>query len=435
MPEVEDDSTTELDSKEYNALTDNTNILSDVVTHEAITVTVTQSDVGHMRGVCERNDDTSLKVSPIVNHESQGDSTNFKKNQQSPVAFEHDCTSQSFLQGHPTMANIGTTKASFLTTPDIAKAQRLSVSNVTKGASKTVKQHRQPACNVGKAQQNQFQLHGEGLNCPLNSVVDNLNISVPPNIQTINLMTETRSNVFQERLERSETLMYLRSVTAKLDAIIRHFNVPFSEVGNNLMTPPYRTLQMQNARSTNDMELESQSDAPSFSLAPHLPRKQSSSSNLDCTGANSPVLQRSVDAFHNKTSDDAAIQHESTLSFNSARFDDESLFNAEGIVLPEELIRDLHSKSLNRGNFAKHLVFQLFSPDERKGKNCFGRRAGLQSGPKAPLDPIRLQYVRDKVFQYYPCEPGLEETIWRRQCVIAVDTALRGENRPHKKLM
>ena len=423
-------------STELNALNDSTNSLSDVVTHEAINVTVAQLDAGHIPSEIEGADAISTKENPTVNHRCQSGSMNFKKNQQSSIGLEHECS--SFLQGHPTMANIGVTRPSLLSAAGASKFPRSTVPNVPKGGSKIVKQVREPVFAVGTPHQTQFQSQSGEVDCAVGSMGDNLSISIPSGIQTINLMADTRGNIFQEKRERSEILLYLRSVTAKLDAIIRHFNVPFSEVGSTVLTPPFRNLEMQNSRSTTDMELEGHCDTSSFNLTPQFPRKRSSSGDLDCDEGSSPVIQRSVDTL--KPSSNSGTQHESSLSFNGTttaitRFVDEVKFNSDDVVLQEDLIRDLHSKSLNRGNFAKHLVFHLFSPEERKGKNCFGRRAGLQSGPKAPLDPIRLQYVRDKVFQYYPCEPGLEETIWRRQCVIAVDTALRGENRPHKKLM
>lgn len=440
LPEVKDVSTSGLTCTDLNALNDSTNNLSDVVTHEAINVTVAQLDVGHMPSEIDGADAIPIKESPTVNHRCQSGSLNFKKNQQSSIELEHEYSSRSFLQGHPTMANIGMTKPSLLPVAGASKVPRSTVPNVPKGGSTFVKQIREPVFTVGAPHQTQFQLHNGEMNCAASSMSDKLNISIPSGIQTINFMADTRSSLFQEKRERSEILLYLRSVTAKLDAIIRHFNVPFSEVGSTLLTSPFQNFEMQNAKSTTDMESEGHCDTSSFTLTSQFPRKQSSSDDLDCSEAISPVLQQSTDTFHDKPSSNSGTKSEASLSFNSTataltRFVDEIKFNSDDVVLQEDLIRDLHSKSLNRGNFAKHLVFHLFSPEERKGKNCFGRRAGLQSGPKAPLDPFRLQYVRDKVFQYYPCEPGLEETIWRRQCVIAVDTALRGENRPHKKLM
>ena len=415
-------------------MANNANILSEVVTNEAITVTVTQSDDVLPRDSGDHNS-TPQKEIPLA---IQNDLSSLRKRRQFSHALNHECTTKSLLEGHPTMANIGLSSRSLVSSADAISGQQSAVPSASL-APNTLRRERDPAFNVGRMRHSQHGLRSKEANYAVSPGSDNLHISIPANVQTINLMTEARNGSHQNETERSEVLMYLRSVTSKLDAIIRHFNVPFPELGSTTLATPFRKLEMQDTRSFNDMELESQPDTSSFNLSAHVTRKQSSSAPLDCNRANSPVLQRSLDTFVSKPTEDGTIQQDSSFSFNSAassitRLADQPRFDSD-YVLPEDLIRDLHSKSLNRGNFAKHLVFQLFSPDERKGKNCFGRRAGLQSGPKAPLDPLRLQYVRDKVFQYYPCEPGLEETIWRRQCVVAVDTALRGENRPHKKLM
>ena len=415
-------------------MANNANILSEVVTNEAITVTVTQSDDVLPRDSGDHNSIPQKEIPLAI----QNDLSSLRKRRQFSHALNHECTTKSLLEGHPTMANIGLSSRSLVSSADAISGQQSAVPSASL-APNTLKRERDPAFNVGRMRHSQHGLRSKEANYAVSPGSDNLHISIPANVQTINLMTEARNGSHQNETERSEVLLYLRSVTSKLDAIIRHFNVPFPELGSTTLATPFRKLEMQDTRSFNDMELESQPDTSSFNLSAHVTRKQSSSTPLDCNRANSPVLQRSLDTFVSKPTEDGTIQQDSSFSFNSAassitRLADQPRFDSD-YVLPEDLIRDLHSKSLNRGNFAKHLVFQLFSPDERKGKNCFGRRAGLQSGPKAPLDPLRLQYVRDKVFQYYPCEPGLEETIWRRQCVVAVDTALRGENRPHKKLM
>ena len=413
-------------SSEYSALSNTTRMLTDVVTNEAITVTVTQSDTGSIQS--ENGDDnvTPPNESLITNAKARYDSASTRKRREASVGFDHDC---SLLQEHPTMADIR------MKTPTMSVSTR---PNVIKRASKVVNKGRLAVCQTSVPP-----LYSQNVerNCSVSLTKDQLNINIPSNVQTVNLMSDARKADVQEKIERAEIVRYLRSVTAKLDAIIRHFNVPFSEIGTSMLTPPPSTSQLQHTQENSDIELENPPDAASASLM-ELLRKQSSSSTLDClTGGaeNSSMFQRSIDNSISSVTEGDAIQQKSSFIVDDAVNDitkvEQPRFDFDFIRLPEDLVQDLHSKSLNRGNFAKHLVFHLFSPEERKGRNCFGRRAGLQSGPKAPLDPVRLQYVRDKVFQYYPCEPGLEETVWRRQCVIAVDTALRGENRPHKKVM
>ncbi|XP_065057990.1 uncharacterized protein LOC135685831 [Rhopilema esculentum] len=366
--------------------------------------------------------------------------------------YDQNFMTGSLLAGHPTMANIGKTMNLRSDSPFSPKAY-------LDRTQRTTRKHTTPRRNLKLARHMRKPIASPKKQVPsnhrLSSTVcsktqDDMNISIPATVRTVNLMTSVaEDNDSEAKEERAEILSYLRTVTAKLDAVIRHFNVPFSDFGTGMLSSPlnsgHRIGQIQRIRSKEPDFSQEQASAQNH-YPPKSPNQQSCSSSV--TGSNNrsidrfpaaiqPELERHVKErdFEQETpisSDDFSEQIPSPSS--GCQIVETVTYDTARIALPEEVVQDLHSKSLNRGNFAKHLVFSLFSPDERRGKNCFGRRAGLQSGPKAPLDPIRLQFVRDKVFHYYPCEPGLEETIWRRQCVIAVDTALRGENRPHKKI-
>ena len=99
-------------------------------------------------------------------------------------------------------------------------------------------------------------------------------------------------------------------------------------------------------------------------------------------------------------------------------------------VISDDLLEATFSRSRNRGNFAKNLVFVAFPLEERIGRNCFGRRGGSLSGPKEPLEAAKLDAVRDAVFRKFPVTSDEDEdAVWKKECVIAIDTALRSEMR------
>ena len=405
-------------------------MLADVVKSQAITAALTQAKVRPLH-----NENGNHTTSNHFVAQNAREPLHFGKRRQSSSGIEDEPSPKSFLSmtDHPTMANIR------MQGPPLPSDACTFQRDVINRVGRVSKQAREPVFQGAQRGQTPSTPKTD---CSVCQMQDNLSINIPSNVKTINLSTDARSSDCQENVETAEIRMFLHTVTAKLDAIIRHFNVPFSDIGSMLPTQILGMELSQHTHARDELETEKQSENMVMS---HLLCKQSPSA-IDRVGVNrktSPMIQRPTDGFLiEKAVDVDTAQSGSFLPVNNNTSHSKNSRESPGeqticdldiVRLPEEIVVDLHSKSLNRGNFAKHLVFQLFSPEERKGKNCFGRRAGLQSGPKAPLDPVRLQYVREKVFQYYPCEPDLEETIWRRQCVIAVDTALRGENRPHKK--
>ena len=86
-------------------------------------------------------------------------------------------------------------------------------------------------------------------------------------------------------------------------------------------------------------------------------------------------------------------------------------------------ILDLKSSGISRKNFAKRLVAMIFTEAERSKCNVNGRN-------KPKLDPIRINYVKNKTFQMYPLNPLAEklEKAWS-ECVIAIDEGNRRLNR------
>ena len=422
-------------------------------------------------------------VFETFSHQGNGQTSTVDK---SVINSENQSQDEALLSGvlsdHPTMANIrpGIQLMNAIASSHSREVRSKRASRQlmnARQASMVGKQITQSGHNQKKNKQtvSHYATRSSGRVNNNNSMTEDLNINLPHNVKTINLLSNANEADMQGRAERSEILMYLRTVTSKLDAIIRHFNVPYSELGSGLLQLPISSAPMPQTvphrqSVPNHTSASSHQNGPirqpvsKSSFKSKRPNEEVQYSHWPPNSVTSPISNQStpIERKIAHSEENVAQTYQAPLntplilSSQGANFDGTPNVTAAAlipmavssdsptveqsdttfldIILPEAVVQDLHAKSLNRGNFAKQLVFNLFSPEERKGKNCFGRRTGLQSGPKAPLDPVRLDFVREKVFQYYPCDHGLEETIWRRQCVIAVDTALRGENRPHKKL-
>lgn len=97
------------------------------------------------------------------------------------------------------------------------------------------------------------------------------------------------------------------------------------------------------------------------------------------------------------------------------------------VAIPINIIEKAFSESKSVTNFAKKLTFAIFSPEERRGRNCTGRVPG-NCQHKNKLDPVKLQAVKKVTFQKYSCNLENIGYIWRK-CIKAIDSALRNENR------
>eukprot|EP00794_Sanderia_malayensis_P020008 gene20008-21969_t len=268
-----------------------------------------------------------------------------------------------------------------------------------------------------------------------------LNIGIPQSVKTINLMSSSNEDLGKKD-EKAEIIAYLDVVNSKLDSIIRHFNVPSIAEGVNApkhhLQPahasviPHHTLNTQSCDKPDsyqqaDSMWKANSGSPSMVFHSLAKKGRIAASNLVGTANVNDEDQQDL----NQHQQYYEQSNESVQPQEHDGYDDTRNAKSDQYVveLSEELIMKLHHKSLNRGNFAKHLVFNMFSPEERFGRNCFGRRTGWQCGPKSALDSHKLDIVREIVFQYYPCEKDCEDSVWRRECVIAIDTGLRGEHR------
>ncbi len=101
--------------------------------------------------------------------------------------------------------------------------------------------------------------------------------------------------------------------------------------------------------------------------------------------------------------------------------------NADGSASKAKIKPDLlktyqYLKQEGRTRMAKAIMADLFTIEERVTSNCRG------SLGKPPLDPIRLEAVRQAVFELLPCEESQMEAVWC-SCVTCIDTANRGLKR------
>ena len=80
-------------------------------------------------------------------------------------------------------------------------------------------------------------------------------------------------------------------------------------------------------------------------------------------------------------------------------------------------ITPIYTKSRSRHNFAALLVKNLFDVPTRM-------RSNVTSRGKEKLDPEIIKYVKEKVFEYYECNPAEVKKEWKR-CVTAIDEKSR----------
>ena len=98
-----------------------------------------------------------------------------------------------------------------------------------------------------------------------------------------------------------------------------------------------------------------------------------------------------------------------------------ALASDELCSMPAELVlfcEQERPQSLSVGHFATVLTKKIFSEDERKGRNCLGRRS------KLALDPVKLGLIKKLVFRYFVVIEENKESTWK-ECIIRIDEMLR----------
>jgi len=216
----------------------------------------------------------------------------------------------------------------------------------------------------------------------------------------------TKSNKNDNR--QDEILQYLKRVDDKLDLIIKHFNVPFHPSSHE-----NTNYNLRNGRSsiTSNGRPSMASTSPVANHSIPFPRI-----NFQTTKPSSS--SRSYSSSFYTTSDNTTTIHGENGPQEITQY-----------VISDELLESTFLSSRNRGNFAKKLVYAAFPLEERLGRNCYGRKGGSLSGPKEPLEVAKLDAVREAVFRKFPVPASEEDAVWKKDCVIAIDSALRAEIR------
>ena len=93
-------------------------------------------------------------------------------------------------------------------------------------------------------------------------------------------------------------------------------------------------------------------------------------------------------------------------------------------ISPEELTQ-IKCKSCSIGNFAVQLLRHIFTQAELDNKNCTGTRG------KEAVDPDRLRFVKDTVFDVYAIASDEKLNTWKH-CIRAIDEYLRRPKRMAK---
>ena len=76
------------------------------------------------------------------------------------------------------------------------------------------------------------------------------------------------------------------------------------------------------------------------------------------------------------------------------------------------------AKASSSRNFAVQLTRRLFKPEELQNRNVRG------VGGKLPLDPERINMIKDAVFKFYAAPSSGRDSQWR-DCRVAIDSFLR----------
>lgn len=92
-------------------------------------------------------------------------------------------------------------------------------------------------------------------------------------------------------------------------------------------------------------------------------------------------------------------------------------------------LMQIKCKSCSIGNFSVQLLRHIFQPDELANRNCSGTRG------KEQVDPSRLKFIKETVFDLYNISAEERLNTWRH-CVRAMDEFLRRpkNNRKYKDI-
>ena len=256
---------------------------------------------------------------------------------------------------------------------------------------------------------------------------DGIQIELPTQVKAIYFNTQSPN--------LSELMNFMLLLNCKMDAIIKHFNVPISiQLPNIEITTVKQPEEVPQPEAATPSTPTSTTSVTTPSSTQHVPTSKEQqqqdyyASTLLQSGSSSSkqwlaALTPYSGILQQHGPDQVAILQNSIVAATQGQ--------TLPYSIPEPIVEKVFLESRSRGNFAKNLTFQVFSADERRGRNCTGRVFG-RAVPKGQLDAVKLNAVKDATFRKYPCHPSLIDITWKKECVTAIDSGLRNETRTRK---
>lgn len=250
----------------------------------------------------------------------------------------------------------------------------------------------------------------------------------------IELPTQVKAIYFNHQSPNlSELTNFMMLLNNKMDSIIKHFNVPTNIQQTNIEVSTVKAQQEEHHPPPETTTTPTPTSATPTPPVVHTPTSKEQqqqeyyASTLISSTPSKPWLNvLSPFALNLPHMPEQAVLQTNVLQSPL------SAPAAVSYVISESIIEKVFLESRSRGNFAKNLTFQVFSSDERRGRNCTGRVFG-RAMPKGPLDAGKLNAVKEATFRKYPCHPSLIDITWKKECITAIDSGLRNETRTRIK--
>ena len=244
-----------------------------------------------------------------------------------------------------------------------------------------------------------------------------------------------------------------------MDCLIKHLNIPVDEEGNPVPLPT-ATIEVQQPDQNKELDDQNPTETvmlegfpPSYSVVQAAKEQQQQEyyaltlSNRQAqqvfktdtthalTGTSNDIKSLKAKGIDLWVPSNHYLSQLAALGEEQQEEEEESEqveVNMSAIEhLSSHIVDKVFVESRSRANFAKNLTFAIFTPEERQGKNCTGRVFG-KAQHKGQLDALKLQAVKEATFRKYPCSANLIDITWRKECITAIDSGLRNENRTNK---
>ena len=211
---------------------------------------------------------------------------------------------------------------------------------------------------------------------------------------------------------------------------------------NVLDAPPQNTLTTANM-TQQTVQLDTTTNSNSLQTSNHLPQQTVTHSTTNTNKLHVPldwtdttltlvIISKKIDGLEEKINRVLSILEMPKKAYIKQKKSEHVQIlpictqdeDAE-YAIPPEVKQKILNSSTGKGNFAKNLVFAIFSQKERKGHNCTGKSSS--GADVEPLNSAKLQAVKKSVFQLYGIHPNSQEKVWREECVKVIDSSLKKE--------